>query len=179
MSFLPSDDMKDYKPKNSSIKLITNKNNYEKNSQWQNDSKFKFKHLPPLDKPVPNDWLTIEDDFSLFLIVNLPLIGQELFVTPNSSNEDGVMYLSFVKADTPRYEIIKMLTEGETGNFLKSKWIEFVKCKAFRLEPQICVQTNKVEGNLMVDGEQIEYGPIQGEVSSKLARVLLNTNNSN
>lgn len=163
--------MKDYKPKNPLIKILKNTNNYESNS-YKNESK--FDHMAPLDMPVPNDWLTIEDSFSLFLIANLPLIGQELFVTPDSSNDDGVMYLIFVRSDVPRFELVKMFTQGSTGNFLNNRWIEFVKCKAFRLEPLGCVETNKQEGNLMVDGEPIEYGPLQGEIASKLARVFIN-----
>lgn len=72
-----------------------------------------------------------------------------------------------------RFEIVRSFTEGTTGKFLTNPLIEFVRCRAFRLEPIVSPGSNKIEGNLMVDGEPIEYGPIQGEVAAKRARILM------
>jgi sphingosine kinase len=163
-----------YKPKNPNFQIICNKNNYKDNNNSQIKSNLDFNYLTPLNEPVPNDWITIEDNFSFFLIINLPFLASDLFVTPDSKNDDGIMYLVFIRDDVSRFEILKGFTDGSSGNFLKNPCIEFVRCKAFRLEPMKCLQTNKVEGTLMVDGELIEYGPIQGEIKPKLARVLLN-----
>jgi hypothetical protein len=71
ISFLPVD--LNWKPKDKRIKVIKNTNNYKENEQLKKNLHFQFS--TPLEEPVPNDWLTIEDDFSLFLISNLPFIG--------------------------------------------------------------------------------------------------------
>ena len=63
----------DWKPKDERINVIKNTNNYKENEQFKPNPQFRY--LPLLEEPVPNDWHTIEDDFSLFLISNLPFIG--------------------------------------------------------------------------------------------------------
>jgi diacylglycerol kinase family enzyme len=86
------------------------------------------------------------------------------------------MYLTFIRANVSRFEIVRGFTEGSTGKFLNNPLVEFVRCKAFRLEPIVNLRTNKLEGNLMIDGEPIEYGPIQGEILAKMARILIPKN---
>jgi hypothetical protein len=39
------------------------------------------------------DWVTIEDDFVSVYCVSLPWIGTSLFMAPNSTLADGVLYL--------------------------------------------------------------------------------------
>lgn len=163
---MPSHPTQEYKPKNPSIKILKNTNSERQNSRLENPQlNLKYSYLTPLDEPVPNDWLSIEDKFVLFLILNTPLMGTDFFVSPDTKFDDGSMILVFVREGIPRIQILKLLNDASNGVFLDNPYLEYVKVKAFRLEPQD-------DGNLMVDGERVGYGPIQGEVLPSFARVL-------
>ncbi len=158
--------MKDYKPKNSSIKIHSNTNNEPREQIEQ------FQYLNPIDKPVPKDWLTIEENFILFLVVNVPLIAPDFLASPDSKFNDGHMLMIFIKEGAKKTELLQMFSETETGKHLDSPLVEFVKIKAFRLEPQPYKQQS--DGVLMVDGERVPYGNIQGEIMPSCANILAN-----
>lgn len=130
----------------------------------------KYKYLKPLNEPVPNDWLTIEDEFVLFLVVNLPLMGIDFFVSPETKFDDGSMMMTFVRKGIPRLQVLKLLNDAGNGTYLQNPYLEFVKIKAFRLEP--LPDDNFGNGTYMIDGEKVHYGAIQGEVLPGLARVI-------
>jgi sphingosine kinase len=163
--------MKDFKPKDSAITVLKNHKNYSKNQRceklFNKHLNYEYKYLTSLDKPVPNDWLTIEDNFIIFLIIKLPLIGMDFVISPETKFNDECMVLAFNKEGTPRLELIDIVNDSGSGKFLLKPSMNFVKCKAFRLEPD-----ESRKGNLMVDGERVDYGPIQGEILPKLASVL-------
>jgi diacylglycerol kinase family enzyme len=181
VSFLPvyDDDNDDsgYKPKNSNTNIFKNATNYAdsraiKRLRVVHEHKsVQFSHLTPFDKPVPNDWLTIEDSFVLVIIVNLPLAGQDFFVAPDSTYNDNCMHMVYIRQGATRSDLLSIFNSAKDGSFLKSPHIEYVKIKAFRLEP---LDTDN-SGNLMVDGERVPYGRIQGEVVPKLGCFLTKT----
>ncbi len=123
--------------------------------------------MTALDKPVANDWLTIEDDFVSFLLVNLPLIGQDYIASPESKLDDGLLYLTFIRKGISKLDLIKVIGDSGSGNFLKNPHLEWVKVKAFRLEPL------DAHGTIMIDGEKVSYGKIQGEILPSFARTLV------
>jgi sphingosine kinase len=164
--------MRDFQPRNKTIKIMKNENNYTDETEAaerlvNKHLNYTYKYLKPLDKPVPNDWLTIEDEFILFLIVKMPLMGVDFIISPETRLDDGHMVLIFNKAGIPKIDLIKLLSDSSSGNFLKNPNLDFVKIKAFRLDP-----ISTLAGNMMVDGERIEYGQIQGEIMPKMARIL-------
>ncbi len=132
-----------------------------------------FKHLVPLDRPVPSDWLIIEENFILFLVVSLPLISQDFMGSGESTFNDGNMHIMFIKEGASKVDILKMMTEAEDGTHLKNDLVEFVKVKAFRLEPLTSEHT-QANGTMMVDGEHVTYGPIQAEIMPSLGNTLAN-----
>ena len=158
--------MKNYKPKDASIKIHSNTSNESREPNEQ------FQYLNPMNKPVPNDWLTIEENFILFLIVNVPLIAPDFLASPDSKFDDGHMYLMFIKEGAKKTELLQMFAETETGKHLDSPLVEYVKIKAFRLEPLPYKQQS--DGILMVDGEKVTYGNIQGEIMPSCANILAN-----
>jgi sphingosine kinase len=182
---LPADDCRDYKPKNSLIKVTRNdtavppdSNNNDltgraSSSTSPTPSSFPFKHLAPLESPVPSDWLTIEENFILFLVVYLPLISRDFLGSGESTFNDGSMHVMYIKEGASRIDILKILTEAEDGSHLKNDLVEFVKVKAFRLEP-LADATTETTGTFMVDGELIPYGPVQAEITPSLGNVLAN-----
>ena len=172
VSFLPVDEMKDFKSKNNRIKLITNESNYnsgEKKQQRLTNKhlNYTYKYLTPLDQPVPNDWLTIEENFVIFLVIKMPLMGIDFVISPETRLNDEHMVMCFNKEGVSKADMVRIVTDSASGNFLKSPCLDFVRVKAFRLEP-----LDAQPSNLMVDGERVEYGALQGEIMPGVARVL-------
>lgn len=179
LSFLPAEESKNYTPKNPSI-LIT-KNNQELLPREETPNKYNFKHLNPIDKPVPNDWLTIEDNFVMLLVVYLPLISPDFLATNESTFNDGNMHIVFIKEGISKAQMLQLFTDTENGNYLQSEHVEYVKVKAFRLEPLKQQKTNpngqspsSDDGAIMVDGERVPYGVIQAEIIPSLGNILAN-----
>lgn len=169
VSFLPTEEYVNYKPKDKSIKLI--QNNYEADTNEISHSSFPFNYLRPFNEPVPNDWLIMEENYILFLIMNLPILTPDFTATTQAKSDDACMHMIFIKSGISKYEIIKLFSDTESGNHMDSPYVEYVKIKAFRLEPLPLEAGSPVTGNLMIDGEKIPYGNIQGEVMPSLANV--------
>ena len=122
--------------------------------------------LSPLDKPVPSNWETVEGDFITALAIYLPYLGPDNLTSPDSRLNDGCINLMVIKGGVSKNELISMFLRFSTGEHINSPHWNVIKCLAFRLEPL----TEK--GNIMVDGERIKYGPIQGQILPGLARIM-------
>ena len=124
--------------------------------------------LPPLNEPVPADWVTIEDDFVLLGASYQSHLGHDYCAHPDSTINDELIYLAFVR-NAPsgvRKSLLSMFTKTQDGSQVNVPGYEVVKVKAFRLEPLTD------QGILCVDGEQVDYGPIQAQVLPGIARVM-------
>jgi sphingosine kinase len=171
LSFLVSDDFKDFKPKDSTIKVLKSADQNQNITRTEQDSDRKFKYLRPLDQQVPSDWLTIEENFVFFLIVSKPLIAPTFIAAPDSKLDDGNMHLIFIKEGITKFELVQLFDQTESGSHLNNPKVEYCKIKAFRLEPLVSESTEK-NGVMMVDGEHVPYGMIQAEVAPGIARIL-------
>ena len=158
--------MKDYQPKDSSIKITQNS---ERDGQVLSKG---FKYLTPIDKPVPGDWLTIEEEFVLFLIMNMPVLTTDFTAIPSATLNDGFMHLLYIKKGISKLELLKLFSDTESGNHVSSPYVEHVKIKAFRLEPLPMESSSNQSGHFMIDGEPIPSGVIQGEIRPSMANVL-------
>ncbi len=125
--------------------------------------------LTPLSRPVPSDWITIEDDFIFLLVSYQSHISDEMCMDPQGELNDGVMSMGFVRNNQPgvRKRLLNMMLGMGDGSHLKDPGYEVVKVRAFRLEP-----LNESGGHLCVDGEEVKYGPIQAQVLPGMARVM-------
>lgn len=174
ISFLPAESgIGAIKLKNKNITIQTNSNNYseeENKSRLVNtDLGLTYRHLKSIDQPVPNDWLTIEDNFILFILVNLPLVGMDFLISPDKKIDDDHLVMIFVREGITKFEMLKFIAQCSQGTMLKNPYVETIKVKAFRLEP-----LDPKYGSLMVDGEPVCYGPIQGEVLPRAANIFAN-----
>ena len=124
--------------------------------------------LTPLHQPVPDNWLSIEDDFVFVVIMYQTHLGTDYMAAPHSKLDDGVMHLAFLRGNPSRKRVFQLMTTMADGTHLRYVNEEFqhVPVHAFRLEPL----TNR--GTLTVDGELVDYGPIQGQVLPKMSRVM-------
>ena len=114
--------------------------------------------LPQFNEPLPKDWVTIEDDFSVFWVCNTTHASYNVFTCPMSKMNDGVFYVLIVRSSVSRLRLLQMLLQLETGGHVKCEGLEIVSCVAYRLEPL----SDNTHNDL--DGELIEDGPIQASV---------------
>ena len=123
--------------------------------------------LVPLNQPVPQNWVTIEDDFVSMFAAFLTHLGPDLYVALDKKWADGQMILTFVRAGVPRAAMLGIFMSMEDGSAANSPYVEQIPVHAFRLEPL----TDR--GVIAVDGEKVDYGPIQAQVLGPVARVLV------
>ncbi|XP_053307911.1 sphingosine kinase 2 [Spea bombifrons] len=124
--------------------------------------------LPPIGQPLPKTWVTVEDDFVLVLAMYESHLGADLFTAPFSCFNDGLIHLFFVKAGISRAALVRLFLAMEKGTHIEMEcpYLVHVPVQAFRLEPL----TRK--GIITVDGERVEYGPIQAQIHSGLSNLI-------
>nr|XP_033815880.1 sphingosine kinase 2 [Geotrypetes seraphini]XP_033815881.1 sphingosine kinase 2 [Geotrypetes seraphini]XP_033815882.1 sphingosine kinase 2 [Geotrypetes seraphini]XP_033815883.1 sphingosine kinase 2 [Geotrypetes seraphini]XP_033815884.1 sphingosine kinase 2 [Geotrypetes seraphini] len=125
--------------------------------------------LVPLDEPVPQDWVTLEGDFVLVLAIYQTHLGADLFMAPFASFGEGLIHLFFVKAGISRAAMVRLFLAMERGSHFEYPHFTHMPVRAFRLEPL----THK--GVMTVDGERVEYGPIQGQIHRRLCNLITGT----
>ncbi len=62
--------------------------------------------------------------------------------------------------------LAKTFTKLSDGKHFDYDFVQWMPIRAFRIVPE---DTN---GNMMVDGEKVPYGPIQGETLSSIGRCM-------
>jgi hypothetical protein len=122
--------------------------------------------MPPLSAPVPADWVTVEGEFITISAVFMTHLGPDLVFSKDRHLDEGQIDFCIIHSSIPRAKILKSFIDLAEGKVTPDNDIEFFRVKAFRIEPY----TEK--GYMVVDGEQVEYGPIQGYVRPGLARVM-------
>ena len=122
--------------------------------------------LPPLDIDLPEEWVTLDDEFVTVMILLVSHLGSSLISCPGLKLGDGQMWLMFIKKGISRKSLVDFLTKMETGEHVSNNDVEIRKIKAFRLEPKF----NR-KGYIAVDGEVVEYERIQGQIHRGLGRV--------
>lgn len=124
--------------------------------------------LPQITEPVPPEWVTIEEEFVTVCATYQTHLGSDLIMAPDARFNDGIIHLCFIKAGIQKSELINLMTLLEKGTHIDhpSPNLEFIKCLAFRLEPE------SSEGIIMVDGEKVDTAPIQGQILPGLASIM-------
>ncbi|XP_060724962.1 sphingosine kinase 2-like isoform X2 [Tachysurus vachellii] len=125
--------------------------------------------LVPLDQPVPTHWSVVkEEDFVLVMAVYQSHLAEDLIAAPASRLEDGTIHLMYVKAGISRQALLRLFLAMEKGTHLSKNcpFVVYVKVRALRLEPYA------PKGIITVDGEVVEYGPVQAQVHGRLARII-------
>ncbi|XP_062244965.1 sphingosine kinase 1-like [Platichthys flesus] len=125
--------------------------------------------LLPLDQPLTSDWVVVqEEDFVLMLAMYQSHLAEDLMAAPNATLDDGVIHLTYVTAGISRSALLRLFLAMEKGAHLTSNCQHLVhtEVQALRLEP------NSPKGIITVDGEVVEYGPMQAEVHRGLARLI-------
>ena len=125
--------------------------------------------LVPLDQPVPSDWTVVpEEDFVLVLAMYQSHLAEDLHAAPNSTMEDGLIHLFYIKAGISRATLLRLFLAMEKGAHLATNCphLVYAKVRALRLEPY------SAKGTITVDGELVDYGPVQAQIHGGLARLI-------
>ncbi|XP_060076120.1 sphingosine kinase 1-like [Ylistrum balloti] len=123
--------------------------------------------LPPLDKPVPPDWVKVKGDFLTVLATYQPYLGPDNLFAPDARLNDGCIHLLFIRSGITKKTLLEIFLSIDEGNHINSPYVEYVKVSAFRLTPD-----DLSIGNLMVDGEHVDMAPIQGQIFPQMGRIM-------
>ncbi|XP_066992141.2 sphingosine kinase 1 [Anabrus simplex] len=122
--------------------------------------------LPALMQPVPHHWKLIEGEFVMVHASYQTHLGSDCLFAPNSKLADGIIWLLVIRAGITRTQLLQFLLGLSSGTHLTCSKAEMIPVTAFRLEPE------PSSGHLTVDGEAVDYGPIQAELMPGLAKVM-------
>lgn len=129
--------------------------------------------LPALTAAVPPDWTIETGEFIMVHASYQPYIASDCHIAPLSQLNDGIIWMLVIRAGATRQEIFKFLIGLSSGTHIPSvpnQHIEMIPVTAFRIEP---MATASGQGHFSVDGERIEYGPIQAEIFPGLSKVIV------
>lgn len=125
--------------------------------------------LPSITQPVPKTWETVEGDFILVQASYQTHIGSDCLIAPDAKINDGIIWLMYVKAGVSRAQLLQILLGLSTGVHVSSPHLETIPVSAFRIEPDTSVSNC---GHITVDGENVDYGPIQAEIFPSLVSLM-------
>ncbi|TDH02728.1 hypothetical protein EPR50_G00155570 [Perca flavescens] len=160
---------------NSNRNTITNSSNNTittNRPETQSDGKTRApvdSQLPGLDQPVPESWTVVkEEGFVLVLAIYQSHLAEDLWTVPSAMADDGVIHLIYVTAGISRPALLRLFLAMEKGGHLECgcPHLVYEKVKALRLEPI------SPQGMITVDGEIVEYGPVQAQIHPRLARLI-------
>lgn len=123
--------------------------------------------LPSLMSQLPSHWVHEAGEFVMVHIAYQPFIGEDFLFAPRAQLSDGIIWMVIIKAGIPRSQILSFLLNTGNGGHaeMQNEYIKMVPVSAFRIVPE------GTAGTLTVDGELMEYGPIQGEIFPNLVNM--------
>lgn len=124
-----------------------------------------FEHTQKQENLSPTGWQVMEDNFIFLWAMNTPWAAHDMNVTPYASINDGAIDVLVMRQGTSRWELLQALLRCGKGQHLSLPHMEYYKVSAFKLEPLTD------QGILVVDGEPVDYTPIEMKVMPNLAVV--------
>lgn len=128
--------------------------------------------LPALTAPIPSHWTCKEGSFVMIHAAYQTHLGEDCFFVPNAKLNDGIIWLLILHGGISRSQLLTFLLGLSSGTHIEpnNELIELVPVRAFRLVPD---EGPSDVGHLSVDGEKVEYGPIQAEIFSGLVNIMV------
>ncbi|KAH3757603.1 hypothetical protein Pelo_10612 [Pelomyxa schiedti] len=114
---------------------------------------------------TPPSWVTIEDNFFVFTVMNTSHLSPDLYAAPHAHFGDGCVDMVFQRYDSAtRLGCLSALLSASRGTFSSRPGVSYHKVRAFTLEPL----SNHAMG---IDGERIPVEPLQCFVIPHLLRL--------
>jgi sphingosine kinase len=133
--------------------------------------------LQPFDAALgtADGWLEIPGPFLALWILSTTHQSIGVAGAPESSHDDGVLTAVIVKSHVGRLSLARLMLSLDGNDFesfirAHPEIAEVHRCRAFRIvmDPS---DPMKSFGHVVIDGEDAEYGDVQGEVHAGLLRV--------
>ena len=124
---------------------------------------------PPIDTSLSTSdgWNVIEDKFVMVMVLSKPWLAKDVYMAPQFKGlDDGVMWLIMIRHGISRDRMLQLMMSFSDGGHIQFPEVEMIPVTAVRLEPKV------ESGVMMVDGEQIEHGPIQAEVLPSFSNIV-------
>ena len=116
--------------------------------------------IPPLGSLLPGEWESLEGDFSAVFVLHTSHCSMSMHSSQGAELDDGVFSIQVVRGAT-RWQLLQLLLSFDNGDHVHNPLVRCYKAYAYRLEPRT------TEGRFTLDGELVEYGPIQGLVMKR------------
>lgn len=121
---------------------------------------------------LPPSWKCISGRFVMVHASYQSHLGEDCLFAPEARLNDGRIWLLIVRAGASRAQLLHFLLGLSTGAHANctdgDSPVELLAVNAFRIEPDM-----NERGYITVDGEHVEYGPIQAEIFPELGRVMV------
>ncbi|XP_044497287.1 sphingosine kinase 2 isoform X4 [Mangifera indica] len=157
VSFVPATGFEDYGEPTSYNGKSINEKNVGDPSQEQ-PSKARQYGYQGTDVSLENlGWRTINGPFVSVWLHNVPWGGEDTMAAPDAKFSDGYLDLILIR-DCPKLDLLKLMTQLSNGGHIKSKYVQYLKVKAFILEPGTCTHDPTREGIIDSDGEVLARG---------------------
>ena len=112
--------------------------------------------------PIPEKWKTIEGNFVVFMTMMVSHIADKDIMCAEANTGSGNFTIIYTFDDVTRGQLISKMVDN-TGTAKIENFHE-VRTRAFRLNPIS-------SGIISVDGERVEYGPLQVQVHPGMMRL--------
>ena len=123
--------------------------------------------LPALDEPVPESWVTKEDNFISLSTLMIPFIASDFYGDRSLPVGSGSFRLLWVDGNNiSRKGVYDVMAQCENSSHTELEPVHVVDVKAFRLEPLTD------PGTMTVDGEVMSYGNMQAQIHPGLCRIM-------
>jgi len=121
--------------------------------------------LPPLDEPLPENWVKAEGTFWSMWNCNVPWMDGSTNVARDSHFADGLLQLTYLRENGPegmdRWKWLKFLLGLDTGGHIDLPCCEMTPTRAYRLEPLPEPNGELKNGIIAIDGEDVGYAALQ------------------
>jgi sphingosine kinase len=123
-------------------------------------------NLPSATESLPSTWQVIEGEFILLWAMNIVWAAHNIKTAPYAHFSNGMMDILVLRGGLTRWQVLQAFLKTATGNHITLPYVEYYQVKGFRLEPVT------QGGSLAIDGEAVNYSPLQMEILPGLARII-------
>lgn len=125
---------------------------------------------------LPDTWTIESGEYIMVHGAYQTHIAADCQFAPQSQLSDGVIWLCIIRAGASRQDLLKFLLGLSNGTHIpvsKNDYIQMIPVTAFRIEPHNDRPAETSHGHFTVDGELVEYGPIQAEIFRGISNVMV------
>ena len=134
-----------------------------------------LQHLVPFNQTPPSSrhWKATQGIFTFLWATNTSHQAVGASTCATTRHDSGTWSVALMREPSRCSLLSALLTFDMKGSFAQVAGVEILNVVAWRLDPEIIEGGGggNAHGNIAIDGEEMPYGAIQGEVHKKLLRV--------